>query len=120
MTYLTFRFGGLIGSLSFSADAVPVPFGAKMKRFALRLEDSEQRGASLVNSLPCVLQSRFAVCDTRAKERAWIEYGIGYCNLTTCCRQVCPEFITITENAIVPLKERVDDFFDLFVSGALA
>ncbi len=39
--------------------------------------------------------------------------GIGYCNITTCCRQVCPESITITENAIIPLKERVvDDFFD--------
>lgn len=39
--------------------------------------------------------------------------GIGYCNITTCCRQVCPESITITENAIIPLKERVvDNFFD--------
>ena len=37
----------------------------------------------------------------------------GYCNITTCCRQVCPESITITENAIIPLKERVvDQFFD--------
>jgi succinate dehydrogenase / fumarate reductase iron-sulfur subunit len=41
------------------------------------------------------------------------KYSIGYCNITTCCRQVCPEFITITENAIIPLKERVvDEFFD--------
>ena len=40
-------------------------------------------------------------------------HNIGYCNITTCCRQVCPEFITITENAIIPLKERVvDRFFD--------
>jgi len=39
--------------------------------------------------------------------------SIGYCNITTCCRQVCPEGITITENAIIPLKERVvDQFFD--------
>ncbi|MBM3727006.1 MAG: succinate dehydrogenase/fumarate reductase iron-sulfur subunit [Acidobacteria bacterium] len=39
--------------------------------------------------------------------------GIGYCNITTCCRQVCPEHITITENAIIPLKERVvDRYFD--------
>ena len=37
--------------------------------------------------------------------------GIGYCNITTCCRQVCPEHITITENAIIPLKERVADRF---------
>ncbi len=41
------------------------------------------------------------------------KYNIGYCNITTCCRQVCPESITITENAIIPLKERVvDEFFD--------
>ena len=41
------------------------------------------------------------------------KHNIGYCNITTCCRQVCPEFITITENAIIPLKERVvDQFWD--------
>src|SRR5438552_14144525 len=41
------------------------------------------------------------------------EHSIGYCNITTCCRQVCPESITITENAIIPLKERVvDQFYD--------
>ena len=40
-------------------------------------------------------------------------HNIGYCNITTCCRQVCPESITITENAIIPLKERVvDEFYD--------
>lgn len=39
--------------------------------------------------------------------------GVGYCNITTCCRKVCPEHITITENAIIPLKERVvDEFYD--------
>jgi succinate dehydrogenase / fumarate reductase iron-sulfur subunit len=47
------------------------------------------------------------VADLRRK------YNIGYCNITTCCRQVCPESIVITENAIIPLKERVvDRFFD--------
>ena len=41
------------------------------------------------------------------------KHNIGYCNITTCCRQVCPESITITENAIIPLKEHVvDRFFD--------
>jgi succinate dehydrogenase / fumarate reductase iron-sulfur subunit len=40
-------------------------------------------------------------------------HGVGFCNITTCCRKVCPESITITENAIIPLKERVvDRFFD--------
>jgi succinate dehydrogenase / fumarate reductase, iron-sulfur subunit len=39
--------------------------------------------------------------------------GIGYCNITKCCTRVCPENITITDNAIIPLKERVvDQFYD--------
>ena len=41
------------------------------------------------------------------------EHGLGYCNITKCCTNVCPEHITITDNAIIPLKERVvDEFFD--------
>jgi len=36
-------------------------------------------------------------------------HGIGYCNITKCCTTVCPEHITITDNAIIPLKERVAD-----------
>jgi succinate dehydrogenase / fumarate reductase iron-sulfur subunit len=41
------------------------------------------------------------------------EHGIGYCNITKCCTKVCPEDIHITDNAIIPLKERVvDDYFD--------
>jgi succinate dehydrogenase / fumarate reductase iron-sulfur subunit len=35
--------------------------------------------------------------------------GIGYCNITKCCTRVCPEDIKITDNAIIPLKERVVD-----------
>jgi succinate dehydrogenase / fumarate reductase iron-sulfur subunit len=39
--------------------------------------------------------------------------GLGYCNITKCCTKVCPEHITITDNAIIPLKERVvDQFYD--------
>jgi succinate dehydrogenase / fumarate reductase iron-sulfur subunit len=37
--------------------------------------------------------------------------GVGYCNITKCCTTVCPEGITITDNAIIPLKERVADRF---------
>ncbi|HEY8311749.1 MAG TPA: 4Fe-4S dicluster domain-containing protein, partial [Gemmatimonadaceae bacterium] len=37
------------------------------------------------------------------------EHNIGYCNITKCCTKVCPESITITDNAIIPLKERVVD-----------
>jgi succinate dehydrogenase / fumarate reductase iron-sulfur subunit len=37
------------------------------------------------------------------------EHGLGYCNITKCCTEVCPEHIHITDNAIIPLKERVAD-----------
>jgi len=35
--------------------------------------------------------------------------GLGLCNITKCCTDVCPEGIHITDNAIIPLKERVID-----------
>src|SRR5206468_10225008 len=39
--------------------------------------------------------------------------GVGYCNITKCCTEVCPEHIQITDNGIIPLKERVADvYFD--------
>jgi succinate dehydrogenase / fumarate reductase iron-sulfur subunit len=39
--------------------------------------------------------------------------GVGFCNITKCCTKVCPESITITDNAIIPLKERVvGKFYD--------
>ena len=37
------------------------------------------------------------------------DFGVGYCNITKCCTKVCPEEITITDNAIIPLKERIVD-----------
>lgn len=41
------------------------------------------------------------------------DHGLGYCNITKCCTKVCPEHITITDNAIIPLKERVvDEYYD--------
>ena len=47
----------------------------------------------------------------RADRRDWLkdEGGIGFCNITKCCTEVCPEHIKITDNAIIPLKERVAD-----------
>ena len=40
-------------------------------------------------------------------------HNIGYCNITKCCTHVCPEEIKITDNAIIPLKERVvDEYYD--------
>ena len=41
------------------------------------------------------------------------EFGSGMCNITRCCTEVCPEHIQITDNGIIPLKERVvDRFYD--------
>jgi formate hydrogenlyase subunit 6/NADH:ubiquinone oxidoreductase subunit I len=37
------------------------------------------------------------------------EHGLGYCNITKCCTEVCPEGIHITDNGIIPMKERVVD-----------
>ena len=40
-------------------------------------------------------------------------HGVGFCNITKCCTRVCPEDIAITDNAIIPLKERVvDEMYD--------
>ena len=43
------------------------------------------------------------------RETAQDDHGLGYCNITKCCTEVCPEHIKITDNALIPLKERVVD-----------
>jgi succinate dehydrogenase / fumarate reductase, iron-sulfur subunit len=44
------------------------------------------------------------------------EFGSGLCNITRCCTEVCPEHIGITDNGIIPLKERVvDRYYDPIV-----
>ncbi|MEE2953990.1 MAG: succinate dehydrogenase/fumarate reductase iron-sulfur subunit, partial [Bacteroidota bacterium] len=44
------------------------------------------------------------------------DYGSGMCNITRCCTEVCPEEIQITDDGIIPLKERVvDRYFDPLV-----
>jgi succinate dehydrogenase / fumarate reductase iron-sulfur subunit len=47
--------------------------------------------------------------DTRTDRTEFVKNsaGIGLCNITKCCTEVCPEHIHITDNAIIPLKERV-------------
>jgi succinate dehydrogenase iron-sulfur subunit len=35
--------------------------------------------------------------------------GLGLCNITKCCTEVCPAGIKITDNAIIPMKERAAD-----------
>ena len=47
------------------------------------------------------------------------EFGLGYCNITKCCTEVCPEHIKITDNALIPMKERVvDRKYDPLVGSA--
>ncbi|WP_414937303.1 succinate dehydrogenase/fumarate reductase iron-sulfur subunit [Amycolatopsis sp. cmx-11-51] len=43
------------------------------------------------------------------RDAAQEEHGLGYCNITKCCGDVCPEGIHITDNALIPMKERVAD-----------
>jgi succinate dehydrogenase / fumarate reductase, iron-sulfur subunit len=43
------------------------------------------------------------------KDMAQEDFGLGYCNITKCCTEVCPEHIKITDNALIPMKERVAD-----------
>ena len=43
------------------------------------------------------------------------EAGVGMCNITKCCTEVCPEHIHITDNGIIPLKERMADGYDPIV-----
>ena len=48
--------------------------------------------------------------DTADRQKAaQQEHGLGLCNITKCCTEVCPEHIKITDNALIPLKERVVD-----------
>jgi succinate dehydrogenase iron-sulfur subunit len=43
------------------------------------------------------------------RNEAQEEHGLGLCNITKCCTEVCPEHIKITDNALIPMKERVVD-----------
>ena len=60
-------------------------------RFMARLTSLEMHPLDVADRIPFI------------KEEA----GVGLCNITKCCTEVCPEEIHITDNAIIPLKERV-------------
>jgi succinate dehydrogenase / fumarate reductase, iron-sulfur subunit len=62
-------------------------------RFFVRLAELEMHPLDTVDRLPLARK----------------DAGVGYCNITKCCTEVCPEDIHITDNAIIPLKERVAD-----------
>jgi succinate dehydrogenase / fumarate reductase flavoprotein subunit len=62
-------------------------------RFMVRMASLEMHPKDVANRLP----------------QLWDEAGIAMCNITKCCTEVCPEHIQITDNSIIPLKERVAD-----------
>ena len=55
--------------------------------------------------------------DTRDDRTEFVrkQAGIGFCNITKCCTEVCPKHIHITDNGIIPMKERLADDVDPIV-----
>jgi succinate dehydrogenase / fumarate reductase iron-sulfur subunit len=62
-------------------------------RFLIRLASLEMHPLDAADRVPAIKD----------------EYGAGMCNITRCCTEVCPEHIGITDNGIIPLKERIAD-----------
>jgi succinate dehydrogenase / fumarate reductase iron-sulfur subunit len=78
-----------------SADDSHELFGGP--RFMIRVASLDMHPLDTVDRLPLLKNS----------------LNIGLCNITKCCTEVCPEHIHITDNGIIPLKERVvSEFFD--------
>jgi succinate dehydrogenase / fumarate reductase flavoprotein subunit len=72
-----------------------------------RGEQAQVRRAPLLHPLR---RARDAPARHQRPSRAGaIDRGLGMCNITKCCTEVCPEHIKITDNAIIPMKERVVD-----------
>jgi len=68
-------------------------------RWMIRLASLEMHPLDTVDRIPMIRE----------------EFGSGWCNITRCCTEVCPEYINITDNGIIPLKERVvDRYYDPF------
>lgn len=66
-------------------------------RFMIRLASLEMHPLDTIDRIPQIRN----------------DFGSGYCNITRCCTEVCPEHINITDNGIIPLKERVvDRYYD--------
>jgi len=66
-------------------------------RFMIRLASLDMHPLDTADRIPAIKE----------------EYGSGMCNITKCCTDVCPEHINITDNGIIPLKERVvDRYYD--------
>ncbi|GGM61933.1 succinate dehydrogenase/fumarate reductase iron-sulfur subunit [Longimycelium tulufanense] len=72
-------------------------------------EDNEQAFAG-PRYLMRVAELEMHPLDTADRHQdAQTQHGLGFCNITKCCTEVCPEHIKITDNALIPLKERVAD-----------
>ena len=66
-------------------------------RFLIRLASLEMHPLDTEDRVPAIKDS----------------FGSGMCNVTRCCTDVCPEHIQLTDNGIIPLKERVvDRYYD--------
>jgi len=68
-------------------------------RFMIRLAQLEMHPLDSLDRIPAIRR----------------EFGSGWCNITKCCTEVCPEHIHITDNGIIPLKERAVDRWDPLV-----
>jgi succinate dehydrogenase / fumarate reductase, iron-sulfur subunit len=62
-------------------------------RFLMRVAELEMHPLDVADRVPAAQE----------------EHGLGRCNITRCCTEVCPEGIKITDNALIPMKERVAD-----------
>ena len=62
-------------------------------RFMIRIASLEMHPADAADRVPLLRH----------------EAGVGFCNINKCCTEVCPEHINITDNGIIPMKERVAD-----------
>jgi succinate dehydrogenase / fumarate reductase iron-sulfur subunit len=62
-------------------------------RFLMRIAELEMHPLDVADRVPAAQE----------------EHGLGRCNITKCCTDVCPEGIKITDNALIPMKERVAD-----------
>lgn len=62
-------------------------------RFLMRIAELEMHPLDVADRVPAAQE----------------EHGLGRCNITKCCTEVCPEGIKITDNALIPMKERVAD-----------
>ena len=83
----------------------------------IRDHDENKRGLRRAADVHPLRRARDASARHQRPPRAAADpHGLGMCNITKCCTEVCPERIHITDNAIIPLKERVvDDRYDPIV-----